>query len=153
GVEASVAAACAVRTPGRETDELAIFFSPRTPPTKAVDRELLSRIRARVLRGSGVNPDYLVPVPQDAIPKTSIGKIQRSQLVTRFAKGEFDATIRAIELASNSAKTIPAWFYRPVWIRSDAIVPGPRPDGTVLVFADRHGAGDALAARLRRSYG
>ena len=41
----------------------------------------------------GVSPDYLLPVPKEAIPKTAIGKIQRQELRKRFEAGEFDGCI------------------------------------------------------------
>ncbi|PNB46085.1 hypothetical protein C1X64_37250, partial [Pseudomonas sp. GW456-E7] len=38
----------------------------------------------------GVTPEYLLPVQKEEIPKTAIGKIQRTQLKTSFENGEFD---------------------------------------------------------------
>ncbi len=63
----------------------------------------------------GVNPDYLIPVNKEIIPKTAIGKIQRSQLSQRFNTGEFKPIIKQIDILLGNANTIPDWFYRQVW--------------------------------------
>lgn len=87
GVHVSYTAACAIRKPGSNTDQLAIFFSA----TEASDKkQLIHQIREIVIKKIGLNPDYLIPVSQDTIPKTAIGKIQRQQLKKRFENGEFD---------------------------------------------------------------
>src|SRR6185369_7662332 len=78
GVEGSFTAACAVRPPGVQTDQLAIFFHPLTA-APGQEHTLLAEIRRRVGTALGVTPDYLLPVERDQIPKTSIGKIQRTQ--------------------------------------------------------------------------
>jgi len=88
GVNVSYTAACAVRTPSSHTDQLAIFFSA----TDANDKKrLIHQIREIVVKQIGLNPDYLIPVSKDTIPKTAIGKIQRQQLKKRFEAGEFDS--------------------------------------------------------------
>jgi len=46
----------------------------------------------------GVNPAYLIPVEKEKIPKTEIGKIQRSQLSQRWETGEFDNYLRQIDV-------------------------------------------------------
>src|SRR5690606_34981489 len=79
GVSTSFVAACPVRSRGHDTDQLAIFFHAET----ADDAELIEivrEIRQRCLRRVGVNPDHLVPVRKQDIPKTEIGKIQRPLL-------------------------------------------------------------------------
>jgi hypothetical protein len=63
----------------------------------------------------GINPDYLIPVAQEAITKTAIGKIQRSQMSQRFLAGEFKPILKRIDILLGNANTIPDWFYRQVW--------------------------------------
>ncbi len=60
---------------------------------------LLKSLRRQVVQTIGITPTYVIPVNQADIPKTNLGKIQRSQLVQRFASGEFDAMLQRIELA------------------------------------------------------
>jgi len=89
GVHVSYTAACAIRKTGSNTDQLAIFFSA----TEANDKkQLIHQIREIVIKKIGLNPDYLIPVKQEIIPKTAIGKIQRQQLKKRFEDGEFDSS-------------------------------------------------------------
>jgi acyl-CoA synthetase (AMP-forming)/AMP-acid ligase II len=97
GVETSYTAGCAVREPSSIVDKLAIFFhAPQAKDGQLVG--LLSEIRGRVARTIGVNPDYLIPVDKEAVPKTEIGKIQRGQLRERFEAGEFDSIRRQVDI-------------------------------------------------------
>ena len=86
GVEVSYTAACGIRQPNSNTDRLTIFFHTTISEDEAL-LELLKKIQQHVIRKLGINPAYLIPVEPEAIPKTSIGKIQRSQLKQRFEAG------------------------------------------------------------------
>ncbi|MEM8502457.1 MAG: SDR family NAD(P)-dependent oxidoreductase [Cyanobacteria bacterium P01_D01_bin.1] len=99
GVDVSFTAACGVRSPEDATEQLAIFFHP----VRGVNSEaknlseivsLIKQIRTRVIEQLGISPTYVIPVEKAAIPKTSIGKLQRRQLSRQFASGEFDARIK-----------------------------------------------------------
>jgi microcystin synthetase protein McyG len=48
------------------------------------------QIRGIVVRRFGVPPVAVLSIPLEVIPRTSIGKVQRSRLGARFAHGEFD---------------------------------------------------------------
>ena len=149
-VKTSYTAACAVRDPGTDTDKLAIFFHPSSSEDARLVG-LLNEIRGKVVERMGVNPAYLIPVEKEDIPKTSIGKIQRSQLSERFEAGEFVNILRRIDILSGNSNTIPDWFYRKVWHRKDPInmVQEP-PSGPYLVFLDQLGLGDRLCDQLGR---
>ncbi|MCP2163945.1 non-ribosomal peptide synthetase [Goodfellowiella coeruleoviolacea] len=90
-VERSFTVACAVRGPDSSTDELAIFFHPRRGADLA---RTLRAIRAEVTRQVGVRPAHLLPVAAEEIPKTNLGKLQRSRLRARFEAGEFAEVLR-----------------------------------------------------------
>ncbi|XIG79721.1 non-ribosomal peptide synthetase [Streptomyces sp. SGAir0957] len=112
----SFTAAVAVRSdPSATTDELALFFhlAPDQDPAAA-----MRRIAGKVTREVGVSPAFLVPVAEDAIPKTEIGKIQRTKLRKSFEAGDFDEAVRAAQLLMGTAATLPDWFLRPVWQRA-----------------------------------
>jgi len=145
-VERTFTAACAVRTdPAAGTDELALFF--HLTPGQDVPLALRA-VRGKVTREIGVSPAYLVPVAPEAIPKTEIGKVQRTQLRKRFEAGEFDETVRRTEVLLGTAATVPDWFLRPVWQRAELL---HRPTGTAqhtLVLAGR----DALAAEVAEAF-
>jgi acyl-CoA synthetase (AMP-forming)/AMP-acid ligase II/NAD(P)-dependent dehydrogenase (short-subunit alcohol dehydrogenase family)/acyl carrier protein len=151
GVEVSYTAACAVRTSNSDTDQLAIFFNtPYSDENKLVD--LLKQIRGSVVQKVGVNPTYLIPVDQEAIPKTAIGKIQRSQLKKRFEAGEFDPILKRVDILSGNTNTLPDWFYRKIWRRKEAVnlIPQWR-TGPCLIFLDKLGLGAFLWKELSKS--
>jgi acyl-CoA synthetase (AMP-forming)/AMP-acid ligase II/NADP-dependent 3-hydroxy acid dehydrogenase YdfG/acyl carrier protein len=147
-VEASYTAAIGVRAADSTTDQLAIAFSPvcQDPANLAL---LLTTIRQQVVQSLGINPIYLLPLEKTAIPKTAIGKIQRSQLKQSFEAGAFEDRLKQIDLQLGTRNTLPNWFYRRVWQRKDyaAIVPESRPD-KALIFVDRLGLGEAVCKAL-----
>ncbi|MEV0598202.1 alpha/beta fold hydrolase [Streptomyces sp. NPDC050315] len=138
-VERSFTAACAVRPEGATTDELALFFplKPDADPEKAP-----ALIRAAVLRETGLSPSHLVPVAREQIPKTELGKIQRSRLREQFEAGAF---------AGRHDGASPARLHRLVWRRAPLPERARRdaPGGHTVLLADRHGLAERLADRLR----
>jgi surfactin family lipopeptide synthetase A len=150
GVEVSYTAACAVREPGFNTDSLAVFFhSPLADGATLLP--LLKEIRGRVVRSIGVNPTFLVPVDRHEIPKTEIGKIQRTQLRRRFEEGEFDGVLKQIDIRAGNSNTLPNWFYRKIWRPRDVSrASAPPAGGTTLVLLDAAGLGELVCAELNR---
>ncbi|MEW2513910.1 amino acid adenylation domain-containing protein [Streptomyces sp. NPDC046870] len=115
----SFTAAVAVRSdPSATTDELALFLHLSPEAAAGDTAAVLREIAGKVTREIGVSPAFLVPVPQDAIPKTEIGKIQRTKLRKSFEAGAFDEEVRAAQLLLGTAATVPDWFLRPVWQRA-----------------------------------
>jgi len=107
GVEPSFSAACAVRGPDGDTEQLAIFFHAAVSDEQELLR--ISRdIRRRVSRRIGVTPRYVLPVSKEAIPKTAIGKLQRSRLSAAFEAGEFDATLERLDRLGQRRRPIDA---------------------------------------------
>jgi malonyl CoA-acyl carrier protein transacylase len=150
GVEVSYTAACAVQISGNNADQLAIFFnSPLSDQTKL--KNLLKKIRGAVVKNVGVNPNYIIPVSKEAIPKTDIGKIQRSQLAKRFAAGEFDSIIQQLGINLENPNLLPNWFYRRTWRpkQSTNLIPAIKP-GNILIFLDQLGLGECLARQLEK---
>jgi NAD(P)-dependent dehydrogenase (short-subunit alcohol dehydrogenase family)/acyl carrier protein len=149
GVTVSCSAACAVRRPESDTDELAIFFSPSCANDGKL-AETLRSVRKQVATDVGISPAYLVPLPAGQIPKTAIGKIQRSELRRRFEAGEFDAMLKRADLLTETG-TIPEWFYRKLWRpREPSAPPAPVAPGPALVFVDALGLGDATCSEWCR---
>ncbi|HEX7796548.1 MAG TPA: amino acid adenylation domain-containing protein [Vicinamibacterales bacterium] len=149
GVETSFTAACAVRPEGSNTDRLAIFFQPgdsRSIPF------LLGRIRAELSSKIGIAPDYIIPVAGTDIPKTSVGKIQRSELARRFVAGEFDGILKQVDRLLANGNTIPDWFFRKVWrpkigTTDESLVSA---GSAAVIFADGSGLGEAIRSHLER---
>ena len=149
GIEVSYTAACAIRDDRADTDKLAIFFSTE----KTEDNELIGRlkeIRSVVVKSIGINPDYLIPVDKEIIPKTAIGKIQRTQLKQRFEAGEFKAIQKRVDILQENSNTIPNWFYRPKWRQKEAVIgKEPTEKGITLIFVDGLGLGRLLCDKLQ----
>jgi acyl-CoA synthetase (AMP-forming)/AMP-acid ligase II/short-subunit dehydrogenase involved in D-alanine esterification of teichoic acids/acyl carrier protein len=149
GVEATYVAAVAVDDPHTGTEGIAIFFTPAVEQPRE-RLELITGIRSRIVAGLGLNPLYVIPVPKDEFPKTTSGKIQRTQLKNGLSDGRFAETLKQIDLALENSNTLPDWFYRKAWQPSALgvrarLVPGD----AALVFLDELGLGAALCARLR----
>ncbi|NEE45178.1 AMP-binding protein, partial [Streptomyces sp. SID8455] len=143
----SFTAAVAVRSDASAaTDELALFLhlAPGRDPATA-----LREIGGKVTREIGVSPAYLIPVGTDAVPKTEIGKIQRTKLRKSFEAGDFDGVVRETQLLLGTAATLPDWFLRPVWQRAENLHRAGLPAGhRVLVLAGRAPRGHALAGEV-----
>ena len=139
-IDRSYTAACAVRQQGARTDQLAVFFHllPGTAHGPA-----LRTIRSTILREIGVNPDHLIPVHREDIPKTGLGKIQRSRLSQQYAP----QLLGSVGAAGESE--LPAWFYRPEWSASAVPRLAGQASGPILVFLDRLGLGQLLGGILR----
>ncbi|MEV6395088.1 SDR family NAD(P)-dependent oxidoreductase [Streptomyces sp. NPDC051907] len=145
-VENSWTAACAVREAHAMTDGLVLFFHPRpgTDPAGAA-RE----VRSQLVRKLGLNPRHVLPVEREDIPKTEIGKIQRSRLRERFESGGFDEATARVDLLLGNERTVPNWFHERVWRPARALPAAPAPaDAPVLVFADSGALADLLVAEL-----
>ncbi|NET68996.1 MAG: SDR family NAD(P)-dependent oxidoreductase [Moorea sp. SIO1G6] len=102
GVEISFTAACAIQseTNTSSSDQLAVFFSAvegNVETNPEVIKTLIKKIRGVVVKTLGINPDYILPVSKESIPKTAIGKIQHKQLKQQFEAGEFDALIETVQ--------------------------------------------------------
>ncbi|MFI9273248.1 amino acid adenylation domain-containing protein [Kitasatospora sp. NPDC052896] len=147
-VERSFTAACAVRTdPAASTDELALFVHLTPGHDEAT---ALAELRAKITRESGISPAHLIPVTADDIPKTEIGKIQRTLLRRRFEAGQYDQTIQRVQHLLGDATTVPDWFLHPVWQHAHLTPTTTRPTGPVLLLTPTpHTWADQLAEHLR----
>ena len=148
GVDVSYTAALSVRLHSHNADRLAIFFSS-TISTQSFLKELIKKIRGAVVKNIGINPNYIIPVKKEVIPKTAIGKIQRSQLRKRFEAGEFDHIIQKLGYQVNNPNLLPNWFYQKTWRRKAPITIIPSlQTSQFLIFLDNFGLGEALGIQL-----
>jgi acyl-CoA synthetase (AMP-forming)/AMP-acid ligase II/thioesterase domain-containing protein len=89
GVERSFVAVFPTRPPGADTEQLVITFATTFP---LEDEERLHQLNVAVRNTTillwGFRPAWILPLPRDAFPKTSLGKIQRSLLRKRLEDGE-----------------------------------------------------------------
>lgn len=150
GVNVSFSAACPVRIGETNTDQMAVFFNP-VQNTLPEILQVIKSIRELLLRKMGIKPDFILPLSKKEIPKTAIGKIQRSKLRDQLEAGEFRKLLKQIDIESANANTLPDWFYRPVWQkREPSILLSELKTGTYLVFADESGLADEVCMRLSR---
>ncbi|MFB6889988.1 amino acid adenylation domain-containing protein [Kitasatospora sp. NPDC056327] len=151
GVVRACTAAVAVRTsPTATTDEIAVFCSLEPGGD---EHALLTEVTGRVTRQTGAAPAFVLPVAPAEIPKTEIGKIQRTLLRKRLEAGEFNELIRRTDLLLGTERTLPDWFHRPVWEPAARVhAPAAHPAPTVVLTAGpddpSHAVGTALAALL-----
>lgn len=149
-IEVSYTAACAVCNADDATEKLAIFFSSAiTEEAKLL--ELLKKIRQTVVNKIGLNPDYLILLAKEDIPKTVIGKIQRSQLSDRFHAGEFNSILKQFDILLGNSNTIPDWFYQKAWRPKQAkALKTLSPNFLTIVFLDELGLGIFLCQQLEQ---
>lgn len=92
GVASAYVAAFPVRPKGNDTEQLVVTFHPEIPDEDEPGMyRLLTAIRSNVVMHWGFRPAAILPLPRDAFPKTSLGKIQRPLLRRHLEAGEFDA--------------------------------------------------------------
>ncbi|WP_241837929.1 non-ribosomal peptide synthetase [Streptomyces sp. CB03234] len=98
GVTPSFVAAFPMRSPGSDTEQLVIAFCPEDEPGygPALYR-ILASIRSSVVLHWGFRPALILPLPREAFPKTSLGKIQRALMRHRLEAGEYAETVEACE--------------------------------------------------------
>jgi amino acid adenylation domain-containing protein len=141
-VTRSFTAACAVRSHSDQTDQLAIFFTPRIASDTSIHKtpiateqqsdfrheligpvpisrpqlaEILRKLRGEIARKIGITPRYLLPLAPQHIPKTDIGKLQHSRLKADFDGGKFASLLRELDLLLANERTMPNWFHRRIW--------------------------------------
>ena len=149
GVKATFSAACGVDDPATGTEGLAIFFVPekneRQENADAIDSALIQSIKNTVARELGLAPAFVLPLAEVEFPKTTSGKIQRTQLKKTFADDQFDALIQRVERVVNNNRTMPEWFFKPAWQQRNVSYK-PRADiaENVLIFVDQQGLSTTL---------
>lgn len=144
GVRKSFTAACAHREHDDDTDKLLIFFSPETDDAET-NQKLIEEIQMRLQKQLGFSPAYVLPLPANDIPKTSLGKIKRKTLLANFIEGRYNAVISKFNFQAESRKTIPDWFYKKSWKRKPI---GRKCDLNVyegiVIFHDSQGLGKSI---------
>ncbi|MEO3955838.1 non-ribosomal peptide synthetase [Chromobacterium piscinae] len=102
GVDKLFIAAFPTRPPAADTEQLVLAFFPSFPIENGLRlHQTMIAIRNTTLLLWGFRPSLVLPLPKEAFPKTSLGKIQRALLRRRLEEGALDAHIRhANEIAT-----------------------------------------------------
>ena len=114
GVEPTWVACCGVS--GDETETLVVFFCPTSQSFEG-QVSIIPEISRKVGAGIGITPGQVIPISKEVFPKTTSGKIQRSQLRDAFIRGDYDPLLKEIDMHLRNTNTIPDWFYRKIWRR------------------------------------
>lgn len=147
GVIPTYAGACAFSNQQTGTEGLAIFFSPETTESHP-NLEVIQTIKREVTSQLGITPTYVIPVERQEFPKTTSGKIQRSQLKQKLESGDFSSLIQEIDIKLGK-NTIPDWFYQKVWWQKQARTnPISSVKQAVIVFLDDLGLGQSVCQKL-----
>ncbi len=141
GIEPSYTAAIAVRVANEETDQLVVFFCPKAD---ADSSNLSKQVRAKLVSSIGLSPRFIVHLDREKIPKTSIGKIQRSLLRKQFESGHFPDAFKVAQASEPTAQP----FGSPSWKRSNLHRFGPHEAKRYLIIENEEATADALAQRL-----
>ncbi|MCB5181541.1 non-ribosomal peptide synthetase [Streptomyces antimicrobicus] len=98
GVTPARVAAFPTRPAGSDTEQLVIAFAPDLPAgDDAALHRVVSAVRSTVVMHWGFRPALVLPLPAEAFPCTSLGKIQRSLMRRRLESGAYDAERRAAQ--------------------------------------------------------
>jgi acyl-CoA synthetase (AMP-forming)/AMP-acid ligase II/acyl carrier protein len=102
GVEPTFVATCGTSDPRTGTETLAVFFVPSGVTDEVSIAQL---IRKRVTARLGISPRFIVPLPRRSFPKTTSGKIQRTQLKKLLEAGAFEGVLADLDqqIAASSA--------------------------------------------------
>jgi acyl-CoA synthetase (AMP-forming)/AMP-acid ligase II/acyl carrier protein len=96
GLELGKVVACGTSRAGSPDEELLVFVLYRQD--LAAFPPLAHSVRTKVGTNTGLEVDHVIPVAR--IPKTTSGKVQRSQLAAAYLDGQFASVLAAIEPSS-----------------------------------------------------
>ncbi|HEX6292588.1 MAG TPA: SDR family NAD(P)-dependent oxidoreductase, partial [Herpetosiphonaceae bacterium] len=144
GVKPSFVAACGVPTRTTGSEALVIFFVAE--PSQQPDvLAIIRTIRDTLAVHFQTAPALVIPLAEASFPKTTSGKIQRSELKERLLRGEFDGIVRELDLREGNANTVPDCMYRVAWEAREYLADAALPqDGVTLVLSDEDGLADGL---------
>ncbi|MFD1330698.1 AMP-binding protein [Methylopila musalis] len=109
GVEPSFTVAVSARERLSGRSSLILFFAPKAEATAPDDLAAATRrIAGAVGAAYGVRPDVVLPLDKASIPKTGLGKLQRTLLRERFVRGDYDHVLRRMDLLLGNDRTVPA---------------------------------------------
>lgn len=89
-LEPTFSVACAVKEENDLTEKLCIFYCPKNN-IEISESSLKKNIAKVILTKMGIKADFIIPLNKEQIPKTTVGKLQRSKLCRKFENGEFKA--------------------------------------------------------------
>lgn len=92
-VASTFTAAVSAHDPATGSEGLAIFFVPTQDLPENRLTQVVKDIKSELVRRMGLSPGVVVRLTFEEFPKTTSGKIQRSQLARALRTGKFDARL------------------------------------------------------------
>jgi nonribosomal peptide synthetase DhbF len=147
GVRPGCVACCAVADPHSGTDGLAVFYVPTPDADSAANAvQMRAMVGTALAQALGLHAQVCLPLTHNEFPKTTSGKIQRSQLAQQLKDGVFAQRLADTGQAVTSDAP-PAWFATPLWRPAQhRQTATPLLQGPHLLLTDSHGLADALLA-------
>jgi acyl-CoA synthetase (AMP-forming)/AMP-acid ligase II/thioesterase domain-containing protein len=97
GIARSSVAAFPTRAPAADSEDLVVTFQSTVPvDDEAGLHRLITAIRSSTVLHWGFRPTLILPLAREEIPKTSLGKIQRSLLRRRLESGQYESQIQSV---------------------------------------------------------
>src|SRR5690625_3655798 len=122
-VDVTYTAACAVQFNEDHTDSVVVMYVPLIKDQAEMEQQI-TNIKTHVFSSIGLNVSYVLPVTREDIPKTNIGKIQRSKLVQKVENGHFDEFIKKQDILSDREEVIHPWFFKSEWVKCKLSIHG-----------------------------
>ncbi|WP_251577028.1 non-ribosomal peptide synthetase [Paenibacillus sp. MER TA 81-3] len=101
----SYTAAVSVRERDSNTDSLLIFYCTEEKQIEEVYKQM-KKIEKKLIEMFRLRPSQIIPVEKEQIGKTSIGKIKRTELATKYLNGEYDTIIERLRVYNDNIKVI-----------------------------------------------
>jgi amino acid adenylation domain-containing protein len=133
GVKPTFSAAVGIEDSAAGTEGLAIFFVALEGYGAVT--AIVQAIRAEVTAKLGLAPAMVVPLRLEDFPKTTSGKIQRSQLKAKLLSREFDDILKQLDRVLGGRNVLPAWFFSKTWKRKEKRWAPPAVPQKCLIFA------------------
>ncbi len=99
GVEPTFSAACSAMDAATGTESLSIFFVPKN---EAEGATIAQAIREKVTSGFGIAPGVVLPLTRSTFPKTTSGKIQRTQMKKNLEGGNYASLLAELQAQSRA---------------------------------------------------
>ncbi len=118
GVEPTFSVVIGCRNEKTGDDDILVFAHTKlvAPDDRAA---VIKRIIATLASHFGVVPAQVLLVEQEDVPKALLGKIQRTNILKRFLKGDFKKQVFEADMLLGNARTLPNWFARTRWAREN----------------------------------
>lgn len=136
-----------------EDDAILVFaHTEHTSPEKRA--AVIRKINATLASHFGVVPAQVLLVEKEDVPKALLGKIQRTNILKRFLKGEFKEQVREADILLANTKTFPDWFASKTWAKANvpckAVLSsnGVKKQQHIIITGSDTELGDALHKKL-----